>query len=368
MTHEVKIGNCLDLMKEMPSESVQACITSPPYWRLRKYGDDPKELGQEATPEEFVANLTPVFEEVRRILKPDGTFWLVIGDSYTSNGRERTEAAAVAKSTLKGSTKSQGNQVSQGSKLSSGLKALDLVGIPWLTAFGLRSAGWYLRSSIIWHKKNCMPESVGRKNGKWTFQNGRPTRSHENVFLFSKSPKYYYDSQAISEPCIWDVDGTRTAARKARAHSETKSYPTEERNGMRGGGFKDAAKMNGKNGVEKQRGHSRKHSGFNDRWGAMTKEEQCSGRRNKRDVWIFAPSQFREAHYATFPPALIEPMILASSKPGDTVLDPFGGSGTVAMVSQKFGRSSISIDLYPKHGEMMLRRTFIPQMDFSEYL
>jgi DNA modification methylase len=355
MSVQILTGNCLEVLPTIPSESVQCCVTSPPYYRLRKYGNDSRELGQEKTPEEFVLNLVTVFEQVRRVLKNDGIIWIVIGDSYAHAGHNRSAEAAVKGSTLNGSKDSQGIQIEQGSKLSGNLKTLDLIGIPWMLAFALRNAGWYLRSEVIWHKKNCMPESVGRKKNKWTFKNGRPTRSHETVFLLQKSRECYYDSEAIAEPCIWDVDGTGTASRKARAHERTKSFPTTERNGMRGGGFKDSSKMNGKNG-DKQRGHSRRHAGFNDRWDAMSKEQQCAGRRNKRDVWAVAPSQYHDAHFATFPPALILPMIRAGSRRGDTVIDPFGGSGTVGQVCEENGRNSILIDLYAKHEVMAKNR------------
>lgn len=367
---DIRIGDSLQMLRQIPDESVQACITSPPYWRLRKYGDDPKELGQEATPEEYVSSLVTIFREVNRILKSDGTFWLVIGDSSASSSTYNAPQSLHTQNGWKSAgvqpnvNISKSKRIPQGSgrwegglaPCSGDLKPLDLVGIPWLTAFGLRKAGWYLRSEVIWNKKNCKPESVGRKKNKWTFKNGRPTRSHETIFLFSKSDPYYYDSEAIAEPCIWDVDGTGTASRKARASSELKSHPNGERAGIRPSGFKDARKFEGKNGVEKQRGHSRRHAGFNERWDKMDKETQCSGLRNRRDVWTIAPSQFKESHFATFPPALIMPMIQASTRSGDTVIDPFGGSGTVGQVCIEFARKAILIDLYPKHKKLMVDR------------
>lgn len=272
------------------------------------------------------------------------------------------------------------------SKICAGYKVKDLIGIPWLLAFALRAAGWYLRCDIVWAKLNCMPESV----------EDRPTRSHEFVFLFSKNGgnpliwksrdtkewsknpdlsekieglngelisrwkgfDYYYDHEAIKDPCIWDVDGIGTASRKARANEDLKSFPYDKRAGIRNGGFKDGSKMNRANG-DKQRGHSRKHAGFNDRWDAMPKEEQCTGMRNKRDVWTIAPAQYHDAHFATMPTDLVKPCVLAGSRPGDTVLDPFGGSGCVGEVALEYGRSAILIDLYEKHAKMAQERTSI---------
>jgi len=348
-------GDCLDVMKTLPDASVQCCITSPPYWGLRRYlptGHPAAalEIGQEKTPQQYVETMVKVFREVWRILKDDGTLWIVIGDSYASGkgtchnpgggeyslGKDRKEAAAHPLN--------RGNK----STLSAvGLKPKDLVGIPWRVALALQADGWYLRSDIIWAKANCMPESV----------TDRPTRSHEYIFLLTKSERYYYNHEAIKEPCIYYVDGTGTAARKARA-SGNKLLPTGERNGIRPGGYKNSVNFEGKNsGNEKQRGHSRRHNGFNDRWDAMEKEEQCSGMRNKRDVWTVAPANYPEAHFATYPPALIKPCILAGCPVGGTVLDPFGGSGTTGAVANELGRSAILIELNPAYIPLIETRT-----------
>lgn len=208
--------------------------------------------------------------------------------------------------------------------------------------------GWYLRSDVIWAKANCMPESV----------TDRPTRSHEYIFLLTKNRHYFYDHEAIKEPCIYDVNGDGTAARKARQKEDNKSFPTAERAGIRPGGYKNSVNFDGKNkGRDKQRGHSRRHDGFNDRWDQMEKVEQCSGMRNKRDVWTIAPANFPEAHFATYPPDLIKPCILAGSKPGDTILDPFGGSGTTGMVAIELGRKAILIELNPDYIKLIEQRT-----------
>jgi DNA modification methylase len=339
---QILIGDCNMVLGSLIPDSVQCCVTSPPYFGLRKYGDSVDELGQEKTPEAFISNLVAVFAQVKKALKKDGTLWVNIGDSYNASPGQRktTDKAGPKQSTDSGS-------LAAPSRFVPGLKPKDLIGIPWMLAFALRADGWYLRSDIVWAKKNCMPESVL----------DRPTRSHEFIFLLSKSQSYFYDAEAIKEPAIYDIDGTGPAARKARAAENLKSFPTSERNGMRNAGFKDSEKFDGKNGTEKQRGHSRRHAGSNDRWDSMEKEEQCTGMRNKRDVWTVSPAQYPEAHFATFPADLIRPCILAGTRAGDTVLDPFGGSGTTGQVALEYGRKAILIDLYDKHGVLMEKRT-----------
>lgn len=342
----------------MPSESVQCVVTSPPYWGLRDYGHA-DQIGQEATPEAFVQTMVEVFREVRRVLKKDGTCWLNLGDSYfgswgnyggqnRGNGsqREIKNGSKVPNAAYEG--KEQMRPATAGKHES--LKQKDLIGIPWRVALALQADGWWLRSDIIWAKANCMPESV----------TDRPTRSHEYLFLLTKSASYYYDHEAIKEPCIYDVDGTGTEARKARQKDDAKSLPTSERAGIRPGGYKNSVNFDGKNkGAEKQRGHSRRHDGFNGRWDAMEKAEQCTGMRNKRDVWTVAPANYPEAHFATYPPALIQPCILAGTKCGDVVLDPFGGSGTTGQVALELGRKAVLIELNPDYEKLINNRTNI---------
>ncbi len=214
-----------------------------------------------------------------------------------------------------------------------------------MVAFALRADGWYLRSDIIWAKQNCMPESV----------TDRPTRSHEYLFLLSKSKTYYYDHEAIKEPCLYDVNGSGTASRKSRSDESLKSHPEGLRAGIRAGGFKDASLMGGKH-SDKQRGHSRRHDGFNDRWDAMGKSEQCVGMRNKRDVWTVAPANYPGAHFATYPPALITPCVLAGSKAGDVVLDIFSGSGTTGEVAIANGRKFLGIELNSEYLPLIKER------------
>ncbi len=331
-------------LKTLQDESVNCCVTSPPYFGLRDYGVA-GQMGLEESPELYVAGMVEVFEQVRRVLKKNGTLWLNLGDTYAAywgqkygqgqglSGDRENRGAAPPKKKSPVFSKSKRDVARYGGgniPAGNGVKPKDLFGIPWMLAFALRSAGWYLRCDIIWAKKNCMPESV----------TDRPTRSHEYIFILSKSAKYYYDHEAIKEPALYDVDGTGTAARKARH----KVLPTDQNNGIRPAGFKDAGLMNGKN-QEKQRGHSRRHNGFNDRWDKMTTEEQCTGMRNKRDVWTVSPAQFPEAHFATFPEDLIVPCIKAGCPENGIILDPFMGAGTTALVARKLNRNFIGFEL-----------------------
>jgi DNA modification methylase len=336
-------GDCLYHLRNLPSDSINCCVTSPPYWGLRDYGVD-GQLGLESTPEEYVAKMVEVFREVKRVLRKDGTLWLNLGDSYANNSGN-TGNNPSNKSTL---TTNGGKGPKPGDKYSAentgtkiirehGLKPKDLVGIPWRVAFALQEDGWWLRSDIIWSKPNPMPESV----------TDRPTRAHEYIFLLSKSPKYYYDYEAIKEPA---------------AHSSIKRWAQDIEN-QRGseranGGTKTNGPMKAVGGPkkDKQRGHSRRHAGFNDRWDHMTKAEQASMGRNKRSVWEVATQPFSEAHFATFPPALIVPCILAGCPEGGTVLDPFAGAGTTFYISEQLGRNSIGIELNPEYCEIIRRR------------
>lgn len=371
VTTKILVGDALAVLKTLPSESVNCCITSPPYYGLRNYGVD-GQIGLETTPEKYIAKLVEVFREVRRVLRSDGILWANIGDSYASGKGTCHNPGGNTSSFNVHLKEANVHPLDRGNKstlAAIGLKPKDLIGIPWMLAFALRADGWYLRSDIIWAKSNCMPESVL----------DRPTRSHEYIFLLSKSSKYYYDHEAIKEPAIYDVDGTGTASRKARASTEHKAMPTAQKAGIRPAGFKDATAANGKHGStlsggmhgshflgdaipekerreDKQRGHSRRHAGFNDRWDAMTKEEQCVGMRNKRDVWTAPTSAYTEAHFATFNPKLIEPCVLAGCPEGGTVLDPFFGAGTTGLVADRLNRNCIGIELNPAYADLARNR------------
>lgn len=327
MTWQILQGDALERLREMADESVQCCVTSPPYWGLRDYGVD-GQLGLEETPEQFVAAMVEVFAEVRRVLRSNGTLWLNIGDCYASGAGDR--GMAPGGPALRGTAQSVRGQVRGGRKPSGDLKPKDLVGIPWMLAFALRADGWYLRRDIIWSKPNPMPESV----------QDRPTSSHEYLFLLTKSRRYFYDAEAIREPATWA--GPNGAQKSPHAQGFSRRSPSEERERQ-----------------DKQRGHGRRHDGFNDRWDAMSKEEQQALGRNKRSVWTIATRPYAEAHFATFPPELVEPCILAGTAEGDTVLDPFAGAATTGLVATRLGRDFVGIELSPEYvvlGEERIRR------------
>jgi DNA modification methylase len=276
------------------------CVTSPPYYGLRDYGGEEKQIGQEQTPEEFIDELVSVFREVRRTLKDDGTLWVNIGDSYYNY--RPSKGKSYPKQTVSKTKQDLPDYSSKRNNKLSNLKEKDLIGIPWLLAFALRSDGWYLRQDIIWHKPNPMPESV----------KDRCTKSHEYIFLLSKNKKYYYDNEAIKEPVKQDW-GTRN-------RTNGKYHNT-------GSGLSP-------------------HSG-------LTKSYD---RKNKRDVWSVTNKPYKHAHFATFPPDLIEPPILAGSRKGDIVLDPFMGSGTTAMVAKQHGRYYIGCELHEEYGNLIQGR------------
>jgi DNA modification methylase len=313
--NKILLGNAPDVLMELPDKSINCCVTSPPYWGLRDYGVE-GQLGLEKTPEEYVQKMVDLFREVRRVLRDDGTLWLNLGDTYAAGG---LGPGSGKQTTNYGSC--NGSHIEKPRLAPMGLKPKDLVGIPWRVAFALQADGWYIRSDIIWSKPNPMPESV----------TDRPTKSHEYIFLMSKSERYYYDHESIKEPAIYANDD-----RRARAHENHKSMPTSIVNGIRPRS-------------DKQRGHSRRHAGFNDRWDLMDKYEQCSGMRNKRSVWTVSTHPFPEAHFATFPPDLIKPCILAGCPDGGIVLDPFMGAGTTGVVCADLGRNYIGIELNPEY-------------------
>jgi DNA modification methylase len=347
-------GNCIEVMQRLIDEGVkvQSCVTSPPYWGLRNYNCD-GQLGLEETPEQYVEAMSEVFSLVFQLLKDDGTLWLNLGDSYAGSGKGGGGSFASERpgwEQCKPKDRSVKRWGGGNPNTPHGLKPKDLVGIPWRVAFALQASGWYLRSDIIWSKPNPMPESV----------TDRPTKAHEYIFLLSKSERYFYNHEAIKEPGVWDIDGYGTLARKDRAKEDQKSAPTAEKNGIRGSVFKDAKKFNGKH-SDKQRGHSRRHAGFNERLDNMTHEEQCSGMRNKRSVWVIPTKPYPEAHFATYPPKLIEPCILAGSRPGDIILDPFNGSGTTGAVALEHGREYIGIELNPEYIELANKRISMVQ-------
>lgn len=348
---EILVGDCREVLRTLPRQSVQTCVTSPPYFGLRDYGtgeweggdaacdhkggarqsavstlvgnghggDKPlspylqgqtkpmgsvctkcgasrvdRQIGLEPTPDEFVEALVEVFREVRRVLRDDGTVWLNLGDSYNSGGR----TSQVAPGGVVGQPGMRATP--QRPPVIQGVKQKDLVGIPWIVAFALRADGWYLRSDIVWHKPNPMPESV----------TDRPTRSHEFIFLLSKRPRYYYDADAIRE----QDSGRGSGNGFVRDHRLT----YQDADGGRGN----------------------------------TEQWTPGGGRNKRDVWTVASKPYSGAHFATFPPDLIEPCVLAGAPVDGVVLDPFNGAGTTGMVAVRNRRRYIGVELNPDYAQM----------------
>jgi DNA modification methylase len=302
MTVQILMGDCREILPTLPDQSVHCCVTSPPYFGLRDYGHA-GQIGLEATPDAFVAEMVAVFREVRRVLRDDGTLWLNLGDSYAGSGKY----SAGSPSHLWGSKQST-NAASAGlaMPIPKGLKGKDLIGIPWRVAFALQADGWYLRQDIIWSKPNPMPESV----------TDRCTKAHEYLFLLSKSPRYFYDAKAIAE----NAEGT--------AFKRAQREATADRVYSGGVG----------------------HEGRNDSGKSCIANSKET--RNRRSVWEVTTQPFSEAHFAAFPPALIEPCILAGCPKGGTVLDPFAGAGTTGMVADRCQRNAILIELNAEYATM----------------
>jgi DNA modification methylase len=339
------LGDCRESLRTLDAGSVQCCVTSPPYFGLRDYGH-PGQIGREETPEQFVEALISVFREVRRVLRDDGTSWLNLGDSYAGswgNQGRKTERGGQRPVNGPMIQRFHANETSHATDCDMGddcmcgagdasrypqrtctgswvnshptLKPKDLIGIPWRVALALQADGWWLRSDVIWHKPNPMPSSV----------TDRPTTAHEYLFLLTKSARYFYDADAVREPAVYADPSRGTVKAAAR-----------ERNvGGRADGFTTITQPGGVGVPE--------------------------GGRNRRTVWTIATSPYAGAHFAVMPPALVEPCILAGSRPGDTVLDPFGGSGTVGMVANWHGRESILCELNPAYAPLIEERVRAPR-------
>lgn len=303
-------------LRLLPEASVHTACTSPPYFGLRDYGAGSTEIGQEATPEDFVAALVEVFREMKRVLRPDGTLWVNLGDSYSrgSRGTVPTQRGLCAS----GVDEDKYNFSSASAKMRGheAIKPKDLIGVPWRLAFALQADGWYLRSDIIWQKPNPMPESV----------KDRPTKAHEYIFLFShpdSGGRYYYDHEAIKEECskvtLEDFKRRKTLDNKGSGEG---TYETTRPDLYRG---RDAYVSD-------------------------------DFRRNKRSVWNVGTKSYRGAHFATWPPHLVKPMILAGCPVGGTVLDPFSGSATTGMVALQEGRNYVGIDLNPDYLDLAQAR------------
>lgn len=293
----LEIGDCISCLQSFPDNFIQCCVTSPPYWGLRDYGNA-GQIGLEGSLEAYVAKMVQVFREVRRVLREDGTLWLNLGDSYNAAGRTGHGTREGCKQATNRASASGSDQNRPSDPR---LKEKDLCGVPWRVAFALQADGWYLRQDIIWHKPNPMPESV----------KDRCTKAHEYIFLLAKSPKYFFDPDGIKEEAVRGTAGSYFNKGKIATHQLGRSSD-----------------------------RPRSESGF----------------RNKRSVWSVTPKPFKGAHFATFPKDLIEPCILSGSREGDIVLDPFLGSGTSGVVSRENGRKFIGIEISPDYMNMARER------------
>jgi len=298
---KILVGDVRQRLSDIADGSVQCCVTSPPYWGLRNYGHD-GQLGLEQTPDDYVDNMVAVFREVYRVLADDGVLWLNLGDSYASfrDGKatpDTTRGESIGTLVPKGSASNRMASSFAGSII----KHKDLVGIPWRVAFALQSDGWYLRQDIIWHKPNPMPESV----------TDRCTKAHEYLFMLTKSPRYYFDNDAIAE--------------------EAKYQPGGSHDDVPQGGFNDKGPIPGS---------------------GQRSFRAIRQTRNKRSVWTIPTKPFKGAHFAVMPEALCEPPILATSRPDDLILDPFTGSGTVAVVALRHGRNFVGTELNPEYAQI----------------
>jgi DNA modification methylase len=352
VTVRILIGDCRERLAELPDASVNCCVTSPPYFGLRDYGVS-GQMGLEPTPDEFVAGMVEVFREVRRVLCDDGVLWLNIGDSYAGSwGAQghRETPATISHTQVKNHPKRASNT---GTVRGFGCKPKDLIGIPWMLAFALRADGWFLRQDIIWSKPNPMPESV----------RDRCTKAHEYIFMLSKSARYYYDAEAIRNP---PSDAMLQQVRDGYEGQDTKDFAAG--GAQSASGTKARIIANARAKMDKQRGHGRRHAGFNDRWDQMERDEQLALGSNKRSVWEVATQPFSEAHFATYPPALIEPCIKAGCPQGGTVLDPFGGAGTTGLVADRLQRDAILIELNPEYAELARKRIAQEAGMFGEVL
>jgi DNA modification methylase len=353
MSVRIITGDCRERLREMEAGSVHTCVTSPPYFGLRDYGTavweggwDPKcqhkktvrdgggracidcgavcrdlQIGLEETPAAFVAQMVGVFREVRRVLRDDGTLWLNLGDSYSSGGRKTRD------------TDDKLTDRGMDIRPADGAKPKDLLGIPWRVAFALQENGWYLRQDIIWSKPNPMPESV----------RDRCTKAHEYLFLLSKGPRYYFDADAIAEPATgWNGSEFHTGKTAEHQLGRAQVRPKGNAKTFRGGGaYTQGQTFDNSSAAER------------DSHGNAPNE---TGLRNRRSVWTVATQPFKEAHFATYPPELIEPCILAGCPAGGTVLDPFGGAGTTGLVADRLQRNAVLIELNPAYADIAGRR------------
>ena len=312
--NRIEFGDCRETMRRWAADGVkvQTCVTSPPYFGLRDYGNE-GQIGLEQTPEAYIAAMVEVFCCVRDVLADDGTLWLNIGDSYSRVGGQANSQAMNGHA-------DKHREAIRPSRGVDGCKPKDLIGIPWMLAFALRADGWYLRQDIIWHKPNPMPESV----------RDRCTKAHEYIFLLSKSERYFFDADAIRQPAAESSKGKTWDERKAMGFRGDTKHPTKD---AIEAGLHIPSFAPNENGV------------------------------NRRSVWTVSTKPYKGAHFATFPPDLIEPCILAGSRQGDIVLDPFMGSGTTAQVAVQHGRQYLGCELNPAYADLQRERIAGTQLD-----
>ena len=332
-------GNSLEVLKSLPDNSIDCCVTSPPYYALRDYGCD-GQIGLEETPEKYIESLCDVFSEVRRVLTPQGTLWLNIADSYWGGGWRNAQFNEHSGDIQKGSKGTYCGLSLPACKGNVGdYKPKDLIGIPWMLAFALRGQGWYLRQDIIWHKPNPMPESV----------TDRCTKSHEYIFLLSKSQKYYFDYEAIQEEAT-GYDGRKDTMMKGSKKYDTQIMPNQSVQSMARNGH-ERWKFKSKNcqydGQRPNSMHLAREAGMSD---------EIYPVRNKRDVWTVNTKPCKEAHFATYPFELIKPCILAGCPEDGIVLDPFMGSGTTAIVARSLNRNYLGVELNPEYIKIAHKR------------
>lgn len=302
------LGDALEQLRTLPSESVHTCVTSPPYYNLRDYGIA-GQIGRETSVEKYLQKLVRVFREVRRVLREDGTLWVNMGDSYATRSGKQPP------------TNTRNSYGHTEKRTPQGYKYKDLIGVPWQLAFALREDGWYLRQDIVWYKTNAMPESV----------KDRCTKSHEYIFLLSKSERYYFNAAAIREPVTSIKGNART---------------------FRGGGAYVGGQCHSNSACVERKSHGNC--------------ENQAGYRNKRDVWPVSTTGFRGAHFAVFPEKLIEPCVVAGCPESGIVLDPFMGSGTTGVVAKRLGREFIGIDLNSEYVEISANRIKMEGTNYAE--
>lgn len=338
-------GDCREVLPQLEAESVNCCVTSPPYWGLRDYGNE-NQIGLEQTPELYVTEMQSIFLEVRRTLRDDGTLFLNIGDCY-HNG----DKGGYAKDRVKAEDSMQRSNLganfigAPNRQPHPFLKPKDLIGVPWMVAFGLRTSGWWLRADNVWAKPNCMPESTL----------DRTTRSHEYVFHLTKSERYWYDAEAV-----------RTAPKASTATRLKQDLENQAGSLRANGGTKTNGTMKAvARSSDKQRGHSRRHNGFNDRWDAMDTAEQMEDGGNLRSVWWISPAQFEDEHFAVMPERVAQICTLAGCPNGGVLLDPFAGVGTSLLVARNNQAKGIGIEIEEKYCEIAAKRLAQKVFEFT---